>query len=75
MPIKFLLDQTEKLRNRHFFLIDLIIVLFSPLLTLAINLDGQIDFSKYLLPLIAVTIFFISLDFIGVFGKKPVLMI
>ena len=63
MPIKFLLDQTGKLRNRHFFLIDLVIVLFSPLLTLFISLDGQIDFSKYLLPLVAVTILFTIIKF------------
>jgi FlaA1/EpsC-like NDP-sugar epimerase len=63
MSIKFLLSQTDKLRNRHFFLIDLIIVLFSPLLTLYISLDGQIDFSTYLLPLIAATILFAIIKF------------
>jgi FlaA1/EpsC-like NDP-sugar epimerase len=63
MPVKFLLNQTEKLRNRHFFLIDVIIVLFCPLLTLFIGLDGQIDFSIYLLPLIAVTILFAIIKF------------
>ncbi|MDR3610706.1 MAG: nucleoside-diphosphate sugar epimerase/dehydratase [Ignavibacteriaceae bacterium] len=63
MPIKFLLNQTEKLRNRHFFLIDVIIVLFSPLLTLFIGLDGQIDFSIYFLPLIAVTLLFAIIKF------------
>jgi FlaA1/EpsC-like NDP-sugar epimerase len=63
MPIKFLLDQTGKLRNRHFFLIDVIIVLCSPLVTLFISLDWQIDFSVYLLPLIAVTILFAIIKF------------
>jgi len=63
MPIKYLLDKTGKLRNRHFFLIDLIIVLFSPLLTLYISLDEQINFHKYLLPLISVTILFAIIKF------------
>jgi FlaA1/EpsC-like NDP-sugar epimerase len=63
MPIKFLLDQTGKLRNRHFFLIDIVVVLCSPLLTLFISLDWQIDFSVYLLPIIAVTIIFTIIKF------------
>ena len=63
MPIKYLLDKTGKLRNRHFFLIDLIIVLFSPMLTLYISLDEQINFHKYLLPLISVTALFAIIKF------------
>jgi FlaA1/EpsC-like NDP-sugar epimerase len=63
MPIKYLLDKTGKLRNRHFFLIDLIIVLSSPLLTLYISLDEQINFHKYLLPLISVTALFAIIKF------------
>jgi FlaA1/EpsC-like NDP-sugar epimerase len=63
MPIKFLLDQTGKLRNRHFFLFDIVVVLCSPLLTLFISLDWQIDFSVYLLPIIAVTILFTIIKF------------
>ncbi|MDR3668322.1 MAG: nucleoside-diphosphate sugar epimerase/dehydratase [Ignavibacteriaceae bacterium] len=58
MAIKYLLDQTGKLRNRHFFLIDIVVVLFSPLITLYISLDWHIDFSIYLLPIIAATILF-----------------
>jgi FlaA1/EpsC-like NDP-sugar epimerase len=63
MPIKFLLDQTGKLRNRHFFLFDIVVILCSPLLTLFISLDWQIDFSVYLLPIIAVTILFTIIKF------------
>jgi FlaA1/EpsC-like NDP-sugar epimerase len=63
LTFNFLLNQTGKLRNRHFFLIDIIIVLFSPLLTLFITSDGQIDFSIYLLPLIAATILFAIVKF------------
>lgn len=63
MPIKYLLDKIGKLRNRHFFLIDLIIVLLSPLLTLYVSLDEQINFDKYLLSLISVTILFAIIKF------------
>jgi FlaA1/EpsC-like NDP-sugar epimerase len=63
MPIKYLLNQTGKLRNRHFFLIDLVIVLLSPLITLLISLDWQINFSVYLLPLVTVTILFAIIKF------------
>jgi FlaA1/EpsC-like NDP-sugar epimerase len=63
MPIKYLLDKIGNLRNRYFFLIDLIIVLFSPLLTLYISLEEQINFHKYLLPLISVTILFAIIKF------------
>ncbi len=61
--IKYLLDKIGKLRNRHFFVIDLIIVVLSPLLTLYIILDQQINFSEYLLPLISVTILFAIIKF------------
>jgi len=63
MAIKYLLSQTGKLRNRHFFFIDLVIVLLSPLVTLLISLDWQINFSVYLLPLITVTILFAIIKF------------
>src|ERR1035437_4909914 len=63
MPIKYLFDKIGKLRNRHFFFIDLIIVLLSPLLTLYISLDEQINFDKYLLSLISVTILFAIIKF------------
>jgi len=63
MPIKYLLNQTGKLRNRHFFIIDLVIVLLSPIVTLLISLDWQINFSVYLLPLVTVTILFAIIKF------------
>ena len=63
MPIKYLLNQTGKLRNRHFFLFDIVVVLCSPLLTLFISMDWQIDFSVYLLPIVVVTVLFTIIKF------------
>ena len=63
MPIKYIIDKTEKIRNRHFLFIDIIIVLFSPLLTLFISLEGKVDISVYMLPLISVTILFSIIKF------------
>ncbi len=47
MPYKTLSTFTKQLRNRHFFIIDLIICLVAPFLTLLMRLDGNIDYSKY----------------------------
>ncbi|MCB0722471.1 MAG: polysaccharide biosynthesis protein [Ignavibacteriae bacterium] len=45
-----------KIRNRHFLLLDLMFMAFSPFFALFIRLDGKIDISFYWKPLIAATI-------------------
>ena len=45
-----------KIRNRHFFLLDLFFLSVSPFFALFIRLDGKIDLNLYWKPLIAVTI-------------------
>ncbi len=49
---------TRNLRNRHFFVIDLVICLISPYFALFLRLDGQIDFLHYGPGLLFTTILF-----------------
>ncbi|MFZ1290129.1 MAG: nucleoside-diphosphate sugar epimerase/dehydratase [Melioribacteraceae bacterium] len=58
MPYKSLARFTKQLRNRHFFIIDLIICLVAPYLTLFMRLDGDIDFDKYGTALVYSTVVF-----------------
>jgi FlaA1/EpsC-like NDP-sugar epimerase len=55
-----------KLRNRHFFIIDAIIFLFTPLLALSLRLDGSVNLDSYKLGLAVVTIIFLTVK-LGVF--------
>lgn len=48
-----------KLRNRHFLIIDVLIFLVSPLLALALRLDGQIRWEEYAFGLAQFTILFL----------------
>lgn len=50
-----------KMRNRHFLIIDILIFLSSPLLALALRLDGQIVWEEYAVGLVQITILFLLL--------------
>ncbi len=58
MLIKKIVKKIKNLRNRHFFLIDLVICLVSPFLTLFLRLDGDVNFLVYGPGLIYSTILF-----------------
>lgn len=59
MPINTIYKQLSKLRNRHFFFLDVFAFILIPFLALALRLDLDIDFLKYLPQL-----FFIGLVFL-----------
>lgn len=56
MPLKKISNIISKLRNRHFLIIDLVIISISPLLALFLRLEGNLDFSIYGYSLIGLTI-------------------
>lgn len=58
MPYTKIKKITQGLRNRHFLVIDVFIMLITPFLALFLRLDGQIDFEKYGTGLIYSTIIF-----------------
>ncbi len=58
MPYKNIARFTKRLRNRHFFFIDLFICLIAPYLTVFMRLDGNIDYSKYGSAILFATVLF-----------------
>lgn len=64
----FLNKKLLKLRNRHFLILDCLFLTFSPFLSLALRLDGKIDFSMYLTGLFWCTAIFLTLK-ISIFYK------
>ncbi len=60
----FLYNKVAKLRNRHLLFFDCIFLLVTPLLALALRLDGQIDFNIYLTGLFWCTIVFLFIKII-----------
>lgn len=59
MPYLKFRDKLLRLRNRHFFIIDVIFLLCAPFLALLIRLDGEVDLAVYQAPLINITIIFL----------------
>lgn len=57
MVEKFLNSKLLKLRNRHFLILDIFFLSFTPILALILRLDAKIDFDFYLYGLIWLTIF------------------
>jgi FlaA1/EpsC-like NDP-sugar epimerase len=58
--MSYLLDKTlVRLRNRHFFILDTIVFLITPLLALGLRLDGDVEVGSYLPGLIIVTLLFL----------------
>ena len=51
-----------KLRNRHFLFLDFVFLLISPLFALVLRLDGKVDFSIYIVPVLWCTITFLIID-------------
>lgn len=51
-----------KLRNRHFLFLDFIFLLISPLFALVLRLDGKVDFSLYIVPVLWCTMTFLIID-------------
>jgi FlaA1/EpsC-like NDP-sugar epimerase len=49
-----------ELRNRHFFIVDVIIFLLTPLLALILRLDGSVELDSYKLGLAVVTVLFLT---------------
>jgi FlaA1/EpsC-like NDP-sugar epimerase len=59
MPYLKMYSLVSKLRNRHFFLIDLLIMLCIPLAALYIRVDGDINWARYQYPLMLYTVLFL----------------
>lgn len=63
MPLNTLKNWTSRLRNRHFFYLDVLIILLSPYLALLIRFDANLDIVIYLPGLIYTTIVFAIIKF------------
>ncbi len=61
MPYKFLHDVTKGLRNRHFLIIDFVILALTPFLALYLRLDANLDLVLYGKGLVEATILFLSI--------------
>jgi FlaA1/EpsC-like NDP-sugar epimerase len=59
MPYMAMYSYINKFRNRHYFLIDLIIMLCVPAAALFIRVDGNIDWARYGNPLLIYTLLFL----------------
>ncbi len=64
----FLNKRLLKLRNRHFLILDVLFLTLTPCLSLALRVDGKIDFSLYISGLFWCTIIFLLLK-IALFYK------
>ena len=67
MNINYLFDWLLKLRNRHFFILDTIFLAITPLLALALRLDGFSDLEKYTPGLIWATVIFLLVKLTALF--------
>jgi len=64
----FLNKKLLKLRNRHFLILDCLFLILSPFLSLALRLDGKINFDEYFTGLVWCTLIFLVLK-ISLFYK------
>lgn len=58
---KLLNSKLLKLRNRHFLILDIFFLSFTPVLALILRLDAKVDFDIYLYGLIWITLVFLSI--------------
>lgn len=61
MVEKFLNSKLLRLRNRHFLILDIFFLSFTPILALILRLDAKVDFDIYYQGLIWITLIFLSI--------------
>lgn len=63
MPVNSLYEWTKRLRNRHFIIIDVVVLILAPMLAFLLRYDGDSNLDHYIRPLFYVTLVFLSVKF------------
>lgn len=58
MPINTIYNKLNNLRNRHFFIIDLLITLLTPAFSLILRFDGNITIANFIPEIVYYTVIF-----------------
>ena len=59
MPLKYIFQWSQNLKNRDFLLFDILIFIISPIISLFIRLDGAVDLKQYGQGILSYTFFFL----------------